>query len=186
MLLLLLATLASTPSATSLAEAGALRGALVEVQVTAPDPLPYSQMSRAQLKAEYRVLDDGRPPIAGAITAIVFGGVAMAAGALTMWFTFILSAGSLFRTVPLTPLLIGAGLLLGGVGVLVIGIVMLRASLAERKPFNERMDEIQSRLDGTWEGPPPDPYQPVPPPPPPPPRADLFESVRPSLVVATF
>ncbi len=186
MVLALLVTLASTPSAAALADAGGARGALVKVQLEGQRDVPISQMTREQLRLEYKRLEDSRPPLGGAILAISLGGAAIAIGGVTAWISLIIALGS---RLPLLPFLVGVGLALGGGAVLVIGIIMLRAGLAERKPFNDEMDEIRARLDGTWEAPAPSYPEPVaPPPPPPPPRpppsADF--GVRPSLVLATF
>src|SRR4051794_33948489 len=110
--LALLASLNTVPSAAALAEAGALRGVLVRVDVTVDDAtapqIPLEQMTRQQLRAEYRRLDANKPSIAGQITAVALGGVTIAAGAVTLWFTFVLTLGGVFRTVPLTAALIGA------------------------------------------------------------------------------
>jgi len=195
MLLALLVTLASAPSAAALAEAGGARGALVKVQLEGQRDVPLSQMTREQLRVEYKRLDEGRPPITGAVLGIVMGGVALGIGAVTAWISALIAIAS---RLPMLPFLVGIGLAAGGAVVLTFGIIMLRAAIAERKPFNEQMDEIKGRLDGTWEAPTPsypEPYYPpsaypppVAPPPPPPPRpppsADF--GVRPSLVLATF
>jgi hypothetical protein len=192
-LLAIALTLAATPSAAALAEAGGLRGALVKVQATAgqaAEEIPLSQMTHQQLRAEYQRLDETRPGLGGQITMVALGGVAIAAGFVVLWGTFLISASSFFASVPLIPLLVGVGLIAGGGVILAIGIVMLKLAIAERRPYGEAMDEIRARLDGTYEGqnPPPPPEQPVAPPPPPPPlppQAGL-DAVRPSLVLATF
>ncbi|MBL8955686.1 MAG: hypothetical protein JNK82_33235 [Myxococcaceae bacterium] len=191
MLFALVITLASTPSAGELAENGGLRGALVKVQLEGqPAGSPFAAMSREELRREYRRLEEDRPPIAGAVMAIALGGGALGIGAITTWISGLVALTS---RLPLIPFAVGIGLAAGGAIVLIIGIVMLRAAIAERKPFNDAMDEVRGRLDGTWEAPTPSyparddgPVAPVPPPPPPlpPPSADF--GVRPSLVLATF
>jgi hypothetical protein len=194
MLLALVLTLSAAPSASALAEGGGLRGYLVRpVQFGGETQLekPLSQMTRDELRAEHRRLDDNRPGLGGQITMIALGGATIFAGVVGLYVGFLtaLLGGS-----PLVPLIIGAGLALGGGALLVVGIIMLRVALNERRPFNDAMDEIKQRLDGSYADPnaPPrydDPpqYQPnVPPPPPPPPPGAGLPEVRPSLVLATF
>ena len=59
-----------------------------------------------------------------------------------------------------------------------------------RPPGNDAMDEINQRLEGTYEGegpPAPQPHEPVAPPPAPPaPPQAGFDTVRPAFVVATL
>lgn len=194
MLLVLLAALSATPSAASLADGGGLRGYLVKpVQFGGEAQLekPLSQMTRDELRVEYHRLEDNRPGIGGQITMIALGGATLAVGALTLWVSLLVGFAG---TVPLVPLIVGIGLVVGGGALLTVGIIMLRLAIAERKPFNEAMDEVKQRLDGSYEEPgrpppPPNlPYEPnvPPPPPPPPPPGAGWPDVRPSLVLATF
>lgn len=194
MLALALTLLAAAPSAAGLAGSQGLRGSLVRVQYEGEvqAELPLSQMTREQLRAEQRRLEENRPGIGGQITAVALGGVCIFAGVVTLWGSLLIGLGG---TVPIAGVVIGLGLVFGGGGLLVFGLVMLRMAINERRPFNEAMDEIQQRLEGRWEEeqnpqqrPPPPPYDPrapLPPPPPPPPAAG-FDSVPARLLVATF
>jgi hypothetical protein len=187
MLALAVTVLAVSPSAAALADAGELRGALVRVDLEVQPQLPIAQMSREQLRAEYRRLDESRPGLGGPITAIALGGACIIGGLGTLWVSFILA---LVRAAPAVGVALGLGLLIGGGVLLTLGIVFLKLTIAERKPFGEAMDEIQQRLDGGPEqqflpSPPNDPASPMTPPPPPPPLTGLG-AVRPSVVVATF
>lgn len=193
MLLLVLTTLAATPSAAGLSQSRSMHGALVQhVQYQAGElapEMPLSQMTREQLRAEQRRLEDNRPGIGAQITMIALGGATIFGGVIAFYASLILA---LSRASVIVPVVIGTGLVLGGGALLVIGIIMLRMALNERRPFNEEMDEIQQRLDGNYEEPgrppaiPQREYEPVVPPPPPPPPAAGFTNVRPSLVLATF
>lgn len=182
-------TTAGPASAFALADAGASRGWLVKVEdlgVPSTATMPLEQMTREQLIAEQRRLENEKPGIGGAITCIALGGVATFAGLITLYVTFLVSVG-FGATVPLVPLAIGIGLALGGAGVVVLGVIMLVSSIRERRVFSDEIDRIQQRLDGTQ-----DPAQvpersndPLPPPPPPPPAAG-FTPVQPGILVATF
>lgn len=193
MLIVLLTALSAAPSAAALADAGHLHGYLVTpVQYggEAQSEVPLSQMTREQLKAEYKRLDDEKPGLGGQITMIAMGGAALGIGAVTLWVSFLIAISG---SVPLVPLLVGVGLMLGGGALLTVGIIMLRMARAEREAFTQAQEEIERRLDGSYappgEAPPvqPDRYDPVPPPPPPPPPPGAgFPAVRPSLVLATF
>jgi hypothetical protein len=195
MLIVLLTALSAAPSAAALADSGKLHGYLVTpVQYggETQSEVPLSQMTREQLKAEYKRLDEEKPGLGGQITMIALGGATLGIGAVTLWISFLIGIG-LSSTVPLVPLLVGAGLVLGGGALLTVGIIMLRMARAEREPFHQAQEEIQRRLDGSYESPgqpppmQPDRYDPVPPPPPPPPPPGAgFPAVRPSLVLATF
>jgi hypothetical protein len=189
----LLLSLAATPSAAALSGSASLRGALVRVDAVVADDtqpqVPLDQMTREQLRAEYRRLDESRPSLGGQIAAVVLGGVTIASGVIVLYGSFIVA---LFGTAPITAIVIGCGLILGGAAVLTVGIIMLKAVIAERRPYGEAMQEIQERLDNKYEEnhPPeqraPPPYDPVVPPPPPPPPAAGFQDLKPSLVLATF
>lgn len=187
---------AAPPNAATLSHSRAMRGALVEeVQYQQPAgeqpaELQLSQMTREQLRAEYKRLEENRPGLAGQITMVALGGATIAAGLLSLYVSFIFAL--IGGAAPTIPLIVGVGLVLGGGALLVVGIIMLKMALNERRPFSEAMDEITQRLEGTFEekredGLPPPPLPPADvPPPPPPPSASGFTPVRPSLVLATF
>jgi hypothetical protein len=74
----------------------------------------------------------------------------------------------------------------GAAVLLIVGIVTLRSTLAERRPFNERMERLQQQMDrfegrGVDEGP-----GAPPPPPPPPPASTLWSGPESSVLLARF
>jgi hypothetical protein len=108
-------------------------------------------------------------------------GQASGAGVILLYASLIMALSGMN---PLTWVLTGLVVAAGGAGLLSFGITMLRSVQRERLPFNQRMDELQKRLDDFYrpaEPPPYDPRVPVPPP-----QTVGLPSVTPTAMLAVF
>src|SRR5262249_50754086 len=97
---------------------------------------------------------------------------------------------STFTKVATTVFVISGVVLAGSVGLLIVGIFTLVRTVAERRAFSDRMDDISRVLESRDAPPSSSPYGPDeaparPPPPPPPPQA-AASSPAATLVLLTF
>jgi hypothetical protein len=178
-LLFALAVSPQAPSATALA--GSTRVRLVEDAAPKPE-VPLEQMSRSQLRAEYLALSEEMPSVAAPVAAIVVGGVGLFGSAVTALYAALFSL--LFK-VPLMTFLIAGIVAAGGAALLVVGIFTLRGALAERRPFSERMELLQERIDAI-DGRSGDDVPLPPPPPTPSPATVLWGGPSASVALARF
>jgi hypothetical protein len=148
--------------------------------------LPVEQLTREQLQSEYQRLEKARPSIGNPIAlASVGGGLAIVA-AVVLWADFIVYLNTAFGTSTLALagyvlLVFGAALAVGGGVLFAVGLVKLFQRMGARRAFQQRMDDINARLESLDRAnPPPQPELP-----PVVPGANFF-AVPPSYVLATF
>jgi hypothetical protein len=179
-LLLFVAVSPVGPSAAALAGTTAVR--LVE-DARPKVEVPLERMTPEQLRAEYTLLSHERPNITMPIVATVVGGVGVFGSLVTLLFGAIFVLG---EHVPAMLFIVTGFVAVGAAVLLIVGIVTLRSTLAERRPFNERMERLQQQMDrlegrGVDEGP-----GAPPPPPPPPPASALWSGPESSVLLARF
>ena len=131
-------------------------------------------MTREQLAAELRRLEDTRPSLVGPIVLLSVGAVLAIPGAALI----AIGVGNLGGTSFVEVLMIagGAMLTITGVVLVLVGGIMLAVRLVRRGGHAADVDEVRMRidvLDQTLPTPAAPATELVPPPPPPPPRANL-------------
>jgi hypothetical protein len=141
--------------------------------------VPLEDMTRGQLRAEYRALSEERPSVAMPVVATVIGGVGLFGSTVTLLYTALIA---LAEPLPAMLFIVTGSIAVGAAILLIVGIVTLRSTLAERGPFNERMEQVQQQID-RLEG--RDPNAP-PRSPPPPPTSALWSGPESSVMLARF
>jgi hypothetical protein len=163
-----------------------------DVPLAQPPAVPLEQMSRQQLRVEYRRLEDERPGVGLPITLTASGGVLVFGGVITMLYSALLSIA---LHIPATVFIVAGIVAVAGGALLALGIVTLIRTIHERRQYSEQMDDIQTQLDrmNGRDVPPRDNGDvPVPPPPPlidpqpPPPPGAMLGAPSPTLVLARF
>lgn len=139
--LLLLCASAGEPSAAALAPR------FVEVQAALPGEQPaYEGWTRAQLETETRRLEDERPGIGGAVTMIAIGGAITVIDllAVMMGGLIALTGGGGFST----GFTVGVSVVLVcAVGLLIVGGILLRGALTERKEYSRQLEEVKAAIE---------------------------------------
>ncbi len=167
-------------------DAPRVRNAAVYFDDNGPGEVPLDQLSREQLQAEYRRLEQERPGIGLGIGLAAGGGGAAFLG-------FLIDVSVLGTYGYTAALIVGTALLIAGGVCITIGLIILFRNIAARRGYGTRMDDINARLDSMDRGapmnnnlPPPGYDAPPPPPPPPPPPGAMFYNVQPTYALATF
>jgi hypothetical protein len=137
-------------------------------------------MTREQLAAELRRLDDTRPGLGGPIALMVVGvalavpgaGIVLAGVSAGLGFS-----GSYGSAVALVFAGFGVALLVVGVILAIVGSIKLVGRISARRAHSADVDEVRKRIDTLDQAPPTAPPPPgpelMPPPPPPPPQANF-------------
>jgi hypothetical protein len=157
-------------------------GALVEELAD----VPVEQLNREQLQGEYQRLDKAKPAIGNPIALAAVGGALIVVAGVVLWADFVVYVGTAFSTSTLALagyilLVFGAALAVGGGVLLAVGLVKLYQRFGARRAVQQRMDDINARLESLDRAnPPPQPeLAPVVP-------ATNFFAVPPSYVLARF
>jgi hypothetical protein len=161
-----------------------------------PGDTPVEQMTREQLQAEYRRLDNNRPSLVLGIVltaaggGALLGGIVLGAYGIFVGYLFT-GVDSIVQTLGWVIAIVAGAAFVAGCILLPIGLVKLFHGLSLRRAYGARMDDVNARLEQLDRGgyPPPAPgndLTPPPPPPPPPPPGALWQGPQPSMVLASF
>lgn len=141
--------------------------------------LDLYNMSLTELTAERLRLQESMPGPGVGIALTAVGGGLLLTGLILIAYTFAIE-----------PILVGVALSLVSIPLLIIGPILIGASVRERRQNTSRIRAIDARIsqmNRDSQIPPPAGSDEVPPPPPmPPPGVDLGPAATPSLLLATF
>ena len=172
----------------------ALSDARLRLQFVADDgPRPsLDTMTREQLAAELRRLDDTKPSIGGPIVLLSIGAGLSIPGAyflISGLSTAAFNSGTFTQAAGYILAGFGGVLLTAGLILVIVGAILLPMRLSKRTAHAEETEQIRRKMDTMDQGappPPPGPEEMVPPPPPPPPPQANFVVPGAMRTVMTF
>jgi hypothetical protein len=135
-------------------------GAARRISVDVSPELGVTELTREQLRAAYFEADAKRPPLGAPIALTATGGWLLLeavgcliyGGLLELWITVPPLPGTGFAsgtvvTAGYALLAVGVALAVAGGVMLPVGLVRLLSVIDARRPYSQRMDEIDARLD---------------------------------------